>query len=138
MTSKCLYLKVFPIWNLAEFRWFDKKPLGIVRIIKRWSKTGKNSVALLKPRSLVLALLWCLIQMGITVLLLLSLIIRNVLTLSATLFQSVLNFHWLFPLRSYSDKHEKWLLKMKVRPKKRKILCVLDKLNVQNNLNKIN
>ena len=40
----------------------------------------------MKPKPLVLALLWCLMQTEIAVAAYLSLIIRNVLTLSATFF----------------------------------------------------
>ena len=47
----------------VKHKWFCKKLQEIVVIVKSWSRSGKNNLALVKPKSLFLALLLCSIQM---------------------------------------------------------------------------
>ena len=58
---------------------------------------GKNYVALLKPKSLFLFLVWCSHQMGKTVAALLVFLTRKILILSTTLFQPFSNLLWHTP-----------------------------------------
>ena len=113
---------------------------GLSKIIKSWSRTDKNYLALLKPKSLFLVFQWCSIQMANTVAAFLVFLRRNFLALWTTLFHI---FHTGFGI-FHAPSMWQWAThiktktgceKMKMWPKRCRILSLQEELNIKTILN---